>query len=115
MVIATTGGDYEKVLREAWFDPFTKMTGIKVVTVSATNTEMRAQVKAMTESKTVIWDIYQSSETTRRFEGFFDWDDLPNMAMEFLDRLPSPPHYRAVIVDEAQDCTPVMIVWRGGC
>ena len=57
----------------------------------------------------VIWDIYQSSETTRRFEGFFDWDDLPNMAMEFLDRLPSPPHFRAVIVDEAQDCTPVMM------
>jgi mannopine transport system substrate-binding protein len=62
VVIATTGGDYEKVLREAWFDPFTKATGIKVVTVSATNTEMRARVKAMTESKTVIWDIYQDGE-----------------------------------------------------
>src|SRR5207248_4250020 len=62
VVIATTGGDYEKVLREAWFDPFTKATGIKVVTVSATNTEMRARVKAMTEPETVIWDIDQDGE-----------------------------------------------------
>jgi mannopine transport system substrate-binding protein len=59
VVIATTGGDYERILREAWFDPFTKATGVKVVAVSATNTEMRAHVKAMTESKTVTWDIYQ--------------------------------------------------------
>src|SRR5437763_13957959 len=37
------------------------------------------------------------------------WDDLPNMALAFLDRLAAPPQYRGVVVDEGQDCTPVMM------
>jgi superfamily I DNA/RNA helicase len=59
--------------------------------------------------RAVIWDVYEAAEASRMAEGLFDWDDLPNMAMAFLDRLPSPPQFRAVIVDEAQDCTPVMM------
>lgn len=35
VIIATTGGAYEKALRENWFDPFTAATGIEVVSVSA--------------------------------------------------------------------------------
>lgn len=57
----------------------------------------------------LIWSIFEKAEHSRLAEGFFDWDDLPTMAMAFLDRVPHPPQYRAVIVDEAQDCTPVMM------
>ena len=31
------------------------------------------------------------------------------MALAFLEQIPSPPQYRAIVVDEAQDCTPVMV------
>ena len=62
VVIATTGGAYDKALREAWFDPFTKKTGIEVVTVAATNAEMRAKAAAMVKTGNVAWDLYLEGE-----------------------------------------------------
>jgi mannopine transport system substrate-binding protein len=62
VIIATTGGAYEKALREAWFDPFTSKTGIEVVTVSATNAEMRAKAAAMVTTGNVSWDLYLQGE-----------------------------------------------------
>ncbi|WP_246666141.1 extracellular solute-binding protein [Aquamicrobium sp. LC103] len=58
VVIATTGGAYERALREAWFDPFSEQTGIEVVTVAGTNAEMRAKAAAMVRSDNVSWDLY---------------------------------------------------------
>ncbi|MEO9340370.1 ABC transporter substrate-binding protein [Mesorhizobium sp. SB112] len=58
VVIATTGGAYERALRQAWFDPFTKETGIEVVTVAGTNAEMRAKASAMVRTGNVSWDLY---------------------------------------------------------
>ncbi len=58
VVIATTGGAYERALRDAWFDPFTKQTGIEVVTVAGTNAEMRAKAAAMVRTGNVSWDLY---------------------------------------------------------
>lgn len=55
VIIASTGGAYDKALREAWFDPFTKATGIEVVTVAATNSEMRAKAAAMVKTGNVNW------------------------------------------------------------
>jgi len=43
IIIASTGGAYDRALKEAWLDPFTAETGIPVTIVSATNAEMRAK------------------------------------------------------------------------
>ena len=40
--------------------------------------------------------------------GPYQWDDLIERARAMLDEDPDPPRYRAVIIDEAQDCSPVM-------
>lgn len=57
VVIATTGGAYEQAMREAWFDPFTRDTGIRVVTVSASGGESRARAAAMVKADNVAWDL----------------------------------------------------------
>ncbi|NRP21106.1 Spermidine/putrescine-binding periplasmic protein [Ensifer adhaerens] len=62
VVIASTGGAYDRALKAAWFDPFTKATGIEVVTVVATNAEMRAKVAAMVKTGNVTWDLYLDGE-----------------------------------------------------
>lgn len=62
IVIATTGGTWERQMREHFFDPFTKETGIKVVTVSGTGAENVARVKAMAATGKVEWDLYQAGE-----------------------------------------------------
>ncbi|EJZ20269.1 Transporter, partial [Rhizobium sp. Pop5] len=55
VVIATTGGAYDAALRKFWFEPFTEATGIKVVSVAATNAEMRAKASAMVKTGNVTW------------------------------------------------------------
>ncbi|WP_117194046.1 ABC transporter substrate-binding protein [Rhizobium terrae] len=62
IVIATTGGTWERQMREHFFDPFTKETGIKIVTVSGTGAENVARVKAMAATGKVEWDLYQAGE-----------------------------------------------------
>jgi mannopine transport system substrate-binding protein len=62
VVIATTGGAYDAALRKWWFDPFTAKTGIKVISVVATNAEMRAKAVAMVKTDNVTWDLYPDGE-----------------------------------------------------
>lgn len=62
VIIASTGGAYDRALKEAWFDPFTKATGVAVTIVSATNAEMRAKAAAMVKSGNVTWDLYLDGE-----------------------------------------------------
>ncbi|NTG02320.1 extracellular solute-binding protein [Agrobacterium rhizogenes] len=62
LVIATTGGAYDAALRKWWFDPFTAKTGIQVVSVAATNAEMRAKATAMVKTGNVTWDLYPDGE-----------------------------------------------------
>ena len=57
VVVATTGGVYDRTLKEVWFEPFTKATGIKVSTVTATDSEQRARAQAMANAGQVTWDI----------------------------------------------------------
>jgi putative spermidine/putrescine transport system substrate-binding protein len=54
IVFATWGGSWEKAMRDAWFDPFAKATGIEVVTAQG-NTY--GKLRAMVEAKNVEWDI----------------------------------------------------------
>jgi mannopine transport system substrate-binding protein len=57
VVVATTGGVYDQALKEIWFEPFTKATGVKVTTVIATDAEQRSKAQAMFQSGNVTWDI----------------------------------------------------------
>lgn len=57
IVVATTGGAYDRALKEVWFEPFTKTTGIKVSTVTATDAEQRTRAQAMATAGRVTWDI----------------------------------------------------------
>jgi len=57
LVIVATGGAFEKALRENFYVPFTKATGITVRAVPASNAEQWAKVKAMTAAGRMDWDI----------------------------------------------------------
>lgn len=57
VVVATTGGTYDRALKEIWFEPFTKATGIGVATVVATDSEQRTRAQAMANAGKVTWDI----------------------------------------------------------
>ena len=57
----------------------------------------------------VVWEAHEDAERHRLAHGVYDWNDLPLIALDALDAMPHPPQYRAVIVDEGQDCTPVMM------
>ena len=57
VVVATTGGAYDRAVKEIWFEPFTTATGIKVSTVTATDAEQRTRAQAMASARRVTWDI----------------------------------------------------------
>ncbi|MCY3784770.1 MAG: AAA family ATPase [Chloroflexi bacterium] len=54
----------------------------------------------------VIWELHQRIRCRPDAKG--TWDDLIARGREALASDADPPIYRAVIVDEAQDCSPVM-------
>jgi mannopine transport system substrate-binding protein len=87
VIIASTGGAYDKALREAWFDPFTKATGIEVVTVAATNAEMRAKAAAMVKTGNVNWDLYLDGEIQAASKAHREvTEDLTEFCRQFADR-----------------------------
>jgi mannopine transport system substrate-binding protein len=57
LTIVATGGSFGKALREFFYDPFTKETGIKIKDVSATGGQTWAQLKAMQQTGRKEWDI----------------------------------------------------------
>ncbi|ACP22509.1 Transporter (plasmid) [Sinorhizobium fredii NGR234] len=87
VIIASTGGAYDRALKEAWFDPFTKASGIEVVTVVATNAEMRAKAAAMVKAGNVSWDLYLDGEIQAASKAHRDvTDDLTEFCRQFADR-----------------------------
>ncbi len=56
VVVCSWGGTYQKALRKAYFDPFEKETGIKVVDTSAPEV---AKIKAQVDAKNVEWDVIE--------------------------------------------------------
>jgi mannopine transport system substrate-binding protein len=57
VVVVTTGGVYEQAMKDAWFEPFTKATGVTVTTVTATDAEARTRAQAMASAGNPTWDI----------------------------------------------------------
>lgn len=70
VVIATTGGIWEAQMREYFFDPFTKETGIEVITVSGSASANTARIKAMVDANDMQWDLYQAGEIQAASDAF---------------------------------------------
>ena len=56
IVVADPGGPYTVAYRRAFYDPFEKATGIKVINV-AREAQPVAQLKAMVQTKNYLWDV----------------------------------------------------------
>jgi len=54
VVYATWGGSWEEAIRKAWFDPFTKKTGIAVKTVTGPD---YGKIRAMVKANHTEWDV----------------------------------------------------------
>jgi len=87
IIIASTGGAYDRALKEAWLDPFTAETGIPVTIVSATNAEMRAKASAMVKAGNVTWDLYLEGEIQAASEAHRQaTEDLTEFCRQFSTR-----------------------------
>lgn len=84
LAIVTTGGVFEQLMKEHFYDPFTAATGIKVVRVAASNAEMWAKAKAMAASGKTEWDIVDPGANDlinqRELLAKLDCDSLRNVA-----------------------------------
>ncbi|WP_265519624.1 ABC transporter substrate-binding protein [Nitratireductor luteus] len=60
LVMAATGGDYERKLKEIVFEPFSRETGIEVVLVGGAAGEFWAKAKAMSEIGRLEWDMLEA-------------------------------------------------------
>ncbi|WFU51671.1 ABC transporter substrate-binding protein [Sinorhizobium terangae] len=92
LVIVTTGGAFEKALKDNFFDPFEKLSGVKVHLVSATATEAWTRVKAMSSSKSVEWDVISPNDVdlNKAFAGYLynfgeNCEQVPNVAKDGID------------------------------
>ena len=74
VVIRTTGGVFEAALRRNFFEPFTKATGVRVVPVAASDSEMQAKAAAMAQAGRVEWDIISPQMS-----------ELPNLSRYLVD------------------------------
>jgi len=54
LVVVSWGGSYQEAQRKAYFEPFTKETGIKIVEATGPDA---AKIKAMVASGNVEWDV----------------------------------------------------------
>ena len=58
VIFATWGGSWEAAIKKAWFEPFTKATGIEVVTAQDNN---YGKFQSMVESGSVEWDVVETN------------------------------------------------------
>jgi putative spermidine/putrescine transport system substrate-binding protein len=59
VVFVGFGGSYQKAQTKAWFEPFSKKTGIEVLQESPTD---YAKLRAMVENRQVTWDVVETGE-----------------------------------------------------
>lgn len=89
IVIVTGGGVFEQALKDHFFEPFSRATGVKVISVSAGVGERWAKTKAMRQVGRVEWDITLASRSAalvnREFIGPVDCDRVPNAAIQGID------------------------------
>ena len=59
VVFVGFGGSYQKAQTKAWFEPFSKQTGIEVLQESPTD---YAKLRSMVENRQVTWDVVETGE-----------------------------------------------------
>jgi mannopine transport system substrate-binding protein len=74
VVIRTSGGAFETALKKNFFEPFTKASGVRVIPIAASDSEMQARMAAMSAAGRVEWDIVSPQ-----------YDELPNLARYLVD------------------------------
>jgi len=87
VVIRTTGGSFEKALKQYFFDPFTAATGTRVVPVATSYGDMIAKTAAMSAAGRVEWDIispqfYELGRLAPYLEDLGDCHAMPNVAAD---------------------------------
>ncbi len=85
VVVRTTGGAFEKALKQYFFDPFTAATGTRVVPVATSYGDMVAKTAAMSAAGHVEWDVispqfYELDRLAPYLVDFGDCHSLPNVA-----------------------------------
>jgi putative spermidine/putrescine transport system substrate-binding protein len=65
LTLADPGGPFNSAFRKAFYDPFEKETGIKIVNV-AREAEPTAQFKSIVETKSYIWDLSTLTLSARK-------------------------------------------------
>ena len=90
VVIRTTGGSFEKALKQYFFDPFTAATGTRVVPVATSYGDMIAKTAAMSAAGHVEWDIIspQFYELGRLAPFLVDLGDCQAMPNVLADGIP---------------------------
>ena len=61
LVVTSYGGAYQEAQRKAYFEPFTKATGIKIIEATGPDP---AKIKAMVQAGNVEWDVVDLSHAT---------------------------------------------------
>lgn len=106
LTITAGGGSFQRVLRKVIFDPFSKVSGIKIN--EAEYDYGNAKIRAMVETKTVSWDVVYASESQIQqlcAEGLIetiDWKELS------LDRTKFEGNYTACGVPVIDSATVVV-------
>lgn len=90
LIVATTGGAFEKAMKESFFDAFEKETGITVKTVAANVSEQITKIALMKQSGNVEWDIAYLQDIDLKtgvrdyVEDLGECADLPNVGSNGL-------------------------------
>lgn len=66
-------------------------------------------LKVERREREIIWRVYEQAERYRKAKGICRHADLLAVALEESRDLPEDARYRAVVLDEAQDCSVAMI------
>ena len=74
--------------------------------LNLTRPESQGLIRLRRPQRQAMWALHQRIRRRRAAKG--TWDDLIERARAVLAADADPPRYRAVIVDEGQDCSPAM-------
>ena len=89
LVVTNSGGAFDRALRQHFFDPFTRATGVNVLSVSATAGQRWARIRAMVESGNVEWDINIAVEASimanQAYVEKLDCRRIPNAALHGVE------------------------------
>ena len=61
------------------------------------------------DGRAVVWAIHEAAEALQRQRGICRYSDHLLLALQRLGGDETPPAYRAIVIDEGQDCSPVMV------